>query len=72
MEEFLAWIFNNKEWLFSGAGLVVLTCLLRFVFKKKSGSTTQTIHSGNRSTNLQAGGDINIGTGKNKSDVEQE
>lgn len=56
----MQWIFNNKEWVFSGIGVFVLTVIVGFFFKKKS-SITQTQKSGKNSTNYQAGGDIKIG-----------
>ncbi|MCP5250452.1 MAG: hypothetical protein R3E36_12370 [Nitrosomonas sp.] len=72
MEEFVAWVIKNKDWLFSGAGVVVVVWMLRFIFKKTFESSSQTIHSGNSSTNIQAGRDVNIRTKRKKSDVEDE
>lgn len=70
MEEFVAWIVDNKQWLFSGAGLVVLAWIGRFIFKKKYASSTQTIRSGDGSTNVQAGRDVSVGTKKKANDVD--
>lgn len=72
MEESVAWVIDNKEWLFSGVGLVVVVCLVRLIFKKKYASSTQTIRSGDSSTNVQAGRDVTIGTKKKGNDVEEE
>lgn len=71
MEDFVAWVINNKEWLFSGAGLVVVAWIGRLIFKKRHASSTQTIRSGDSSTNVQAGRDVSIGT-KKRNDVEDE
>lgn len=72
MEEFVAWVIDNKQWLFSGAGLVVVAWMGRLIFKKRYASSTQTIRSGDSSTNVQAGRDVSIGTKKNGNDVEEE
>lgn len=46
----LEWIINNKEWLFSGIGISIISILF-LTFKKKS---SQTIKYGKDSTNIQA------------------
>lgn len=71
LEALWAWVNSNKEWLFSGAGAVILTFVVQLLFKKTSASSTQTIRSGDGSTNVQGGRDVNIGTGNKKNDVEQ-
>ena len=71
MEEFVAWVIDNKQWLFSGTGLVVVAWMGRLIFKKRHASSTQTIRSGDTSTNVQAGQDVNIGTKKKGNDVEK-
>lgn len=71
MEELLAWIIKNKEWLFSGVGVAVGAWLVSFIFKKPPASSTQTLRSGNSSTNFQAGRDVNIGTKRKGTDVEK-
>lgn len=71
MENFVSWIIDNKEWLFSGAGLVVIGWLVRLIFKKRNGSINQNIHSGDNSINLQAGKDVNIGSKKDSNDREE-
>ena len=72
MDEFAAWVIDNKQWLFSGVGVVVVTLMGRLIFKKRYASSTQTIRSGDSSTNVQAGRDVNIGTEQKRSDVEEE
>ena len=70
MEEFVAWVIDNKKWLFSGAGFVLLTGVGRLIFKKASVSSKQNIRSGDSSTNIQAGRDVSIKTKKKGNDVE--
>lgn len=50
------WIFNNKEWLFSGAGLTVLG-LIGYFFKKKQ-QLNQKQKAGDNSTQIQGGRDV--------------
>lgn len=71
MEKLVAWVIHNKQWLFSGAGLVVVAWLVRLIFKKTYSSSTQTIRSGDKSANVQAGRDVSIGTKKKGNDVEE-
>ncbi|MBX3615915.1 hypothetical protein [Nitrosomonas sp.] len=70
MEEIVTWIFDNKKWLFSGIGFGIIVWIGRLIFKKTCTSSTQTIHSGNNSTNFQAGRDVNIRSKKKQTDVE--
>lgn len=72
MEEIVDWIIKNKNWLFSGVGGVVVVWMLRLIFKKTFASSTQTIRSGDSSTNVQAGRDVNIGVKKKETDVEED
>jgi hypothetical protein len=62
MNSILDWVFNNKEWVFSGVGVAIAAALWPIFFKKKP---TQQQTSGHSSTNYQAGGDINV---NNKND----
>jgi hypothetical protein len=71
LKEFVAWVVDNKQWLFSGAGFVVIAWVGRLIFKKTYPSSTQTISSGDSSTNVQAGRDVNIATKKKGNDVEK-
>jgi|GEM_PF-585551 len=68
LEKFIDWVVNNKEWLFSGVGLVVLTWMGRLIYKKNFVSSSQTIRAGDSSTNIQAARDINVGTNKTRHD----
>jgi hypothetical protein len=64
------WVIENKEWLFSGAGLAAIVWIGRFFCKKRYATSTQTIRSGGKSINVQAGRDINIGSQKTKNNEE--
>lgn len=50
------YIINNKEWIFSGLGVAVIS----WVFLRKSSSKKMTQRSGDNSTNIQVGGNINM------------
>lgn len=52
-------ILNNKEWLFSGLGIVILSIIFKVFFNKNNNKQIQ--KSGKKSTNYQSGKDINIG-----------
>ncbi|KZZ86237.1 hypothetical protein [Bacillus sp. SJS] len=62
-------IMQNKEWLFSGLGISVITVVI-WTFKNFKGkdanqgpSINQTQNSGNNSTNIQGGQDVNVEIG---------
>lgn len=59
----MQWLINNREWVFSGIGVFILTLIISFLFKKKS-AISQIQQSGDNSTNYQAAQDINIGVKK--------
>lgn len=71
MDTAISFLFDNKEWLFSGGGLVLLAWVYRVFFKKKQTASTQSIRSGDGSTNIQSGRDVNIGKQVKKSDWEE-
>ena len=71
MEAISAWLISNKEWFFSGGGVVLVSWIGRILFKRMQESSTQTIRSGDGSKNVQAGRDVSIGT-KRSNDVEEE
>lgn len=70
MEAIFAWVINNKEWLFSGVGIVLFASLGRAICKRTHASSEQSIRSGDSSNNIQAGRDVNVGMTKKGSDVE--
>ena len=64
MEQVIAWLCENKEWFFSGAGLTIIWVIwlvMRCLCGKKHQSSKQAIKSGDHSVNIQAGEDITIG-----------
>lgn len=70
MEDFIAWVADNK--LLSGAGTALIAFLGRLIFKgMNNSSTSQKIRPGSNSTNVQVGRDMNIGSGSKADDVEQ-
>lgn len=64
MKQAIEWIVDNKEWIFSGIGIVVLSivanALLRVFYKGKEPFPSQRINSGKNSNNYQAARDIQI------------
>ena len=72
MDELIKWVGNNKEWLFSGVGVVVVAWIVRIVYRKKQISSYQNIRSGRNSTNIQAGRDVKINSKSKLNDVEEE
>lgn len=61
----MQWLLENKEWIFSGIGVFVISVIGALLLNKKSRSK-QVQKSGANSTNYQAGGDINIGPADDK------
>ena len=57
----LDFFIKNKEWLFSGIGVLIISTIMTLLFKKKP---VQSLNqsSGDNSTNIQASGNINVGT----------
>ena len=82
MDELAQYISSNKEWIFSGVGVAVLTgigggvlalllWLLRtIIYKPEQASVSQKIRSGSDSENIQAGRDVQVNDGLKKSDLE--
>ncbi|MEW8051278.1 MAG: hypothetical protein AB2809_12965 [Candidatus Thiodiazotropha sp.] len=61
MDEFIKWLGANKEWIFSGVGVVLVAWIGRVIFQGRRASS-QKIRSGDKSSNIQAGRDIRIET----------
>ncbi|MET4000604.1 hypothetical protein [Marinobacterium sp. MBR-109] len=72
MTDIIRWIVDNKEWLFSGAGVAVLVWLGNMLRKNNVTSSTQKIRTGEKSTNYQAGRDIHIGNKQATKHVEED
>jgi len=61
MEDLTNWIAINKDWLFEGIGVVVITGIIAFFWKKrKSDPKNPASNNITGDSNLQAGRDINI------------
>jgi len=69
MEKILNYIWNNKEWIFSGIGVAVVTTVFLLWRSKKSYSVTQKQKGGHGSVNIQIGRDMKP---KSKQDKENE
>ena len=59
------WIIENKEWIFSGAGIFALSLIIKYLWNKRK-INKQVQKSGSYSTNYQAGGNIIIGNKDDK------
>jgi len=58
----MEWILNNKEWIFSGIGVAVISLAIGLVCKKKSEKSIHiTQKSGRNSRNFQKIGITNNG-----------
>ncbi|MBT2714710.1 hypothetical protein [Bacillus sp. ISL-57] len=66
----MQWLIDNKEWVFSGIGLPICAWIITMIVKKKNAPkipvTEQSQTSGNNSTNIQGGNDVNISIGEKK------
>ena len=65
MDNVFRWVSDNvvvlAEVLFGGAGVAVIGFLIKRFLQRQSNDPTQRQTSGDNSTNLQSGRDINIG-----------
>lgn len=59
----MEWLYQNKEWLFSGIGLAVLSAIVGLLFKGKNRKGNQNINTGDGSVNMQSERDIEINIG---------
>ncbi len=72
MHQILDWVVQNKQWLFSGVGIVIVSWLGRLIYRRAQSSSVQTIHSGRNSINVVAGKNAYVSTAREKRDVNQE
>lgn len=63
MDLIFDWVNENKEWLFSGVGVVIIGGIWHLIRRQKGDSISQEIHSGDSSTNVQAGRDVEFTAG---------
>ena len=72
MDNVFRWVSDNvavlAEVLFGGAGVVVIGFLIRRFLQRQSNDPTQPQTSGDNSTNLQSGRDINVGERRRDTD----
>ena len=71
MSKVIEWIVSNKEWIFSGIGIAVISFIITLLIKRMRTSTSdgknsinQTQKTAKKSTAFQAGGNIIIKTNK--------
>lgn len=65
------WFVENWKLLFSGVGGTLIVFVLGLIVRRRSNSTSQDISSGSGSTNLQAGGDVNLTVQAGDKNVEE-
>lgn len=58
----MEWIVENKEWLFSGIAIAIPLAIIGWIISKKGNKQNQ--KGGNGSTNIQVGGNFEIGNKK--------
>jgi uncharacterized protein YggL (DUF469 family) len=63
------WIIENKEWVFGGVGVAIISGLIA-LFRRSSGSVNQRQTSGDSSTNIQSVRDLKIN--QHESDADDE
>lgn len=58
------WFLSNKEWVFSGAGVAIITLAVSFFRNKRNGraGTTKTAVAGDNSKIIQSDGNVTIGS----------
>ena len=59
----MEYVINNIEWIFSGIGVFIIALVIRMFLnrkRKKTSNIRQKIKSGKKSTNIQAGRDLEI------------
>lgn len=58
------WIISNREWVFSGVGVAVVTAVLSLIRKKqdKNKDATKTATAGANSMIIQSEGNVTIGS----------
>ena len=62
------WLIENKDWVFSGVGVMAITAIGGILFKKKNSGKQQSIQSGDNSTNIQGGNNVRVEIGGKKDD----
>lgn len=65
----LNWIIENKEWIFGGAGVAIISGLIA-LFRRGSDGVNQRQTAGDNSTNIQSGRDLRVN--QHESDADNE
>ena len=55
MRELVDWILNNKHWIFSGIGVLIISLIIGIIIKKNH-TIIMKQKSGNNSINIQSSG----------------
>lgn len=71
MDELIQCLAANREWLFSGAGGLLVVSILGLLFRRRGASSSQKIRSGGKSKNIQAGRDVTISNNPEPGDEEK-
>lgn len=58
----MEWIFENKEWLFSGVAIALPMTIIGWFLSSRKNKQVQ--KGGDNSTNIQVGGDFKVGGSK--------
>jgi len=69
--EIIDWFNSNKEWIFSGIGVGIISIIVTLFFKR-SQSKKQIQKSGNNSVNIQIGDSLNLHSKESKDERSQE
>ena len=64
-EKMIAYIIDNKEWIFSGIGVFAISIIVTILFRNKYG-IKQKMKSGDNCINIQSTGTISIGVKEDK------
>ncbi|AVK50992.1 hypothetical protein AXY43_24875 [Clostridium sp. MF28] len=67
----LSWLVNNKEWFFSGIGVLILSTVIGFFIKQKA-SIIQKQKSGDNGINIQSAGSLSMSNSFNDNDKNDE
>jgi hypothetical protein len=61
----VTWIIENREWVFSGIGVLAITALVGLFRKNTNGKQVrQSIKSGNNSINIQGSRGVRVSNGR--------
>ncbi|EOW9174421.1 hypothetical protein [Vibrio cholerae] len=61
----MTWLIENKEWVFSGIGVFIVSIIFAYFFKKyNANNIRQSIKSGKSSNNIQTSGNVTVNIGR--------